>query len=274
MPDLQPALQECTSKVICILEERFSRMKLKGNHIKVYPAASHDYVVNNFESVHFIDSSLFMANSILATLKDAEDYQAFLTSNCSSSHYVFQTKRCGKDACSFCSRHPICLPPSEFEKFKFVPLPFLNLAKDHYKSYSELYGQLTSEADRPSSVVTSDAKAADIENKKLLIASKVCGVIVCVECTKPRCVYAASTLSYQEKTLLKQAKDTNVCTCGSELFPPNTPLHGTIVCQQALTCTHPMEAQYCSSSCTHSLQCFGIVEATKRHWLTINSCRT
>ena len=105
------------------------------------------------------------------------------------------------------------------------------------------------QTDRPSSVVTSDAKAADIENKKLLIASKVRGVIVCVECNKPRCVYAASTLSYQEKTLLKQAKDTNVYTCGSELFTPNTPLHGTVVCRQALTCTHPMEAQYYSSSC-------------------------
>ena len=30
MPDLQPALQESTSEVICLLEERFSRMKLKG----------------------------------------------------------------------------------------------------------------------------------------------------------------------------------------------------------------------------------------------------
>ena len=165
-------------------------------------------------------------------------------------------------------------PPSEFEKFKFVPLPLLNLAKNHYKSYSELYGQPPSEADRPSSVVTSDAKAANIENKKLLIASKVRGVILCVECNKPRCVYAASTLSYQEKTLLKQAKDTNVYTCGSELFPPNTPLNGTIVCQQALTFTHPMEAQYYSSSCTHSHQYFGIVQAMNRHWLTMNSCRT
>ena len=45
MPDLQPASQESTSEVICLLEERFSRMKLKGNHIKVYPAASHDNVV-------------------------------------------------------------------------------------------------------------------------------------------------------------------------------------------------------------------------------------
>ena len=250
MPDLQPALQESTSEVICLLEERFSRMKLKGNHIKVYPAASHDDVVDNFESVHFIDSSLCMANSTQATLKDAEDYQAFLTANCSSSHYLFQIKKCGKDTCSFCSRHPIRLPPSEFEKFKFVPLLLLNLTKDHYKSYSELYGQPPSEADRPSSVVTSDAKAADIENKKLLIASKVRGVIVCVECNKPRCVYAASTLSYQKKTLLKLAKDTNIYTCGSELFPPNTPLHGTIVCRQALTCTHSMEAPYYSSSCT------------------------
>ena len=45
MPDFQPAFQEYTSEVICILEEGFSQMKLKGNHIKVYPAASHDYVV-------------------------------------------------------------------------------------------------------------------------------------------------------------------------------------------------------------------------------------
>ncbi len=99
--------------------------------------------------------------------------------------------------------------------------------------------------------MTSEAKAVDKENKKLLVAAKVRATIVCIECKKPRCVYSAGTLTIEEKKFLKQviANQNQAYSCGCELFPPGSPFHSTIVCRQALSCSDPMEAQYYSTLC-------------------------
>ncbi len=124
----------------------------------------------------------------------------------------------------------------------------MNTSKDHYKKFEELYGQLPSEVDRPSlasSSVTSEAKEAD--KKKLSIAAKVRDIIVCIDCKKPRCVYASATLSSDERKHLKHVLHSGIYTCGCELFPPA--LHDAVICRQALTCKDPMETQYYSSVC-------------------------
>ena len=250
--NLEPAILGSVTPVIDLLNERFSRMKLKGTAVKVRPAATQDEVIDNFEAVHFIDSSLTMGNLNQATLKNATDLQAFMDAHCNSTHYLFQVKKCGKESCSYCCQHPVRLPQSEFERLSFVPLPLLNATKDHYKKFEELYGKVPSEVDRPSltPTATSDAKEADKENRKLLVASKVRNVIVCVECRKPRCVFAAGTLSTVQRDHLKLIIGGKMYTCGSGLFPPQSPLHETVICRQALSCTDPMEAQYYSSVCT------------------------
>ena len=51
------AIQESVYPVIELLNERFSRTMLKGTQVKTCPAAAHDDIVDNFESVHFIDST-------------------------------------------------------------------------------------------------------------------------------------------------------------------------------------------------------------------------
>ena len=107
-----------------------------------------------------LKKSLTMGDLTQETLKNAKDWQAFLKDHCSTSCYLFQIKKCGKDTCSYCCLHPVRLPQSEFDRVNFVPLPLM----------------IWSEVDRPSFAalsVTSEAKEADKENKKLLIAAKV-----------------------------------------------------------------------------------------------------
>jgi hypothetical protein len=251
-PEIEPALLESTSPIISLLGERFARMKLKGKAIKIRPAASQDEVVDNFEAVHFIDSSLIMGKLQQENLKDAAGLKAFMDQHCHSTHYLFQIKKCTKESCSHCSKHPVRLPQDEFEKLKFIPLPLFNSAKDHYKEFAEVYGQCPSEEDRPSlaPTSTSEAKEADKENKKLLVAGKVRTIIVCSDCNKPRCVYAAASLASVERNRLKCLAETHVYTCGSILFPPESPLHHTIVCRQTLSCSSPMETQYYSGAAT------------------------
>ena len=226
---LGEAVQDSSSPVITLLNERFSRMKLKEYPIIPRPAASQDDVTDCFESVHFIDGSLRMGELNRETLRNAKELQAFMAKHCHSTHYLFQIKKCTEESCFHCGAHPICLSEM-FQDIHFVPLPLLDASKNHYKKFEEMYGQLPSEADRPSiTSATSEAKAIDKENKKLLIASKVRAVIVCVECMKPRCVYAAGALTLDEKKCLKPLLCGRMYSCGCELFPPDHPLHSTTV---------------------------------------------
>lgn len=52
-----------------------------------------------------------------------------------------------------------------------------------------------------------------------------------------------------ERTPLKQIISDGAYTCGSVLFPPNSSLHSTVFCRQALSCSDPIETQYYSSVC-------------------------
>ena len=58
-PEHEQAIQKSVTPVIDFLNERFSRMKLKGNPIKACQAAMEDEVVDNFESVHFIEKKSY-----------------------------------------------------------------------------------------------------------------------------------------------------------------------------------------------------------------------
>ena len=116
--------------------------------------------------------------------------------------------------------------------------------------FDELYGQAPSEVDRPS-LSGSETKATDKEHSKLLVAGKVRCVIVCVEWNKPRCVYAATRLYETEKNQLEHTVQSRMYTCGSELFPPESPLHNTVICRQSLICCDTIETQYFSSVCVN-----------------------
>ena len=119
-PSLSEAVQHSASTVINLLNEQFARMKLKGNPIVPHPAASQDDVTDNFESVHFIDSSIQVGHLNQATLKNAKDLQVFMKAHCSSTHYLFQVKKCGEDSCSHCGAHLIRLPESELKDIQFL----------------------------------------------------------------------------------------------------------------------------------------------------------
>ena len=136
--------------MINLLNERFSRMKLKENPIVLRPAASQDDVTDNYESVHFIDSSLQVGHLNQATLKNAKDLQVFMKAPCNCTHYLCHVKKCGEDSCFHCGIHLIRLPESEFKDIQSIPLPVLDVSRNHYKKFEDMYGQLPSEVDRQS----------------------------------------------------------------------------------------------------------------------------
>lgn len=136
-----------------------------------------------------------------------------------------------------------------FEKLSFLPLPLLFPSKEHYCPFSELYGSIPSEKDRPSLEQIGDADAieADSRHKPLFNSSKVRSVIHCQECFKPRCVFASQKLQWNEKLLVKEVADEKLYTCGSSLFEPNSPLVDSVVVRRNIGCTTPIESQYFSA---------------------------
>ena len=146
-------------------------------------------------------------------------------------------------SCSASSRY--------FYRLQFVPPPLLNSSKDHYKKFSDLYGEIPSDKDRPSRtpVPLEEEKQVDKGRKSLLLRGKVRGCIACSECNKPR--YSHSKLTPSEVSEISQIKNSKLYTCGSVLFPPGSSHESTIVVREALVCVINIETQYYSSILVH-----------------------
>ena len=70
---------------------------------------------------------------------------------------------------------------------------------------------------------------ADTRHKPLFNSQKVCAVIHCQECLKPRCVFSSQKLQWSEKVLLRELTDEKLYTCGSALFTADSPVVHSIV---------------------------------------------
>ena len=267
VPELHYALQDSMASPMITLGQRFQAMQVKDVPIKLGIPASDSELANQFQHVAFIDPSLTSTDLKATTLKKADAYQGFFKAHCHSSQYMFQVKKCKDPNCYYCMRHPIRLPHEVFESLHFLPLPLLDSSKQHYKKFKELYGSDPSDVDRPSRVPTpsDEAKGVDKAMKGLLVCGKVRGVIICIECSKPRCIYSHSKLTHEQIQVISKLKDADLYTCGASLFPPDSLYHSTIIVREALVCTSNMETQYYSSVLVHfEPVCFycGICEET------------
>ena len=131
-----------------------------------------------------------------------------------------------------------------------LPAPFDT--KEHYCPFTQLYGSLPNEKDRPPLQPSGDPDAieADNKHKPLFTSSKVHAILHCQECFKPRCVFAARKLGLSEKVLLDTVDQAKTYTCGSALFLPNSAVVDTIVIRQNIGCVQPIETQYIYYSAT------------------------
>ena len=249
IPDLGDALRDSMSVPMKTVGERFQRMEIKEKPIKLGVPASDSQMTEQFKHVLEIDPSLSEEHLTKKDLDKATSLKNFMKAHCHVSAYMFQVKKCSEPSCTYCIKHPIQLEPDRFSQLNFVPLPLLDSSGDHYQSFSDLYGKPLSNKDRPSRVATptDEQVALDRERKSLLVAGKVRMTISCDECKKPRCIYAQSVLTGDQRKMLEDIKDSRVYTCGSDLFPNNTHCDQAIVVRQALVCNTPMESQYYSA---------------------------
>jgi len=252
-PDLHGALQDSMSASLITLGQRFQNMKVKENPIRLGVPATQMDMDEQFQHALYIDTSLKPDSLTAKDLKSAPSLERFMENHCHASKYVFQVKKCTDVSCFYCQEHPIRLPEDVFHSLSFLPLPLLDNSKEHYKDFSIVYGQVPSDIDRPSRIPepSEEAKELDKGRKSILVCGKVRAIVTCDECKKPRCIYSLSKLSPRELQEIELVKETNLYTCGSSLFPPDSPYHNRIVVRVSLVCSNNMEAQYYSSVLVH-----------------------
>jgi hypothetical protein len=77
-----------------------------------------------------------------------------------------------------------------------------------------------------------------------LLLAKVHAVISCFECGKRRVVYSPKKLTNVELRTLIRLEESFLHSCGSTLFPVESPHHDQIVVKEALNYESPMETSY------------------------------
>ena len=195
--DFQAAYLNSMQPVIDLLNNRFSRMKLKESRISTYTGASESDIQAMFEEILQIDHSLEADKLVKKELKKCEDWKLFVANHCKSTHYSFQVKKCTSQECSYCQSNPPQTP--SFADIHFLPDPEPIPDKLHYVKFEQMYGKETAECYRPSLQPESVEKETDKEHKALLTSPRVRDVLYCYECSKPRCIYSASKFTVAEE---------------------------------------------------------------------------
>ena len=244
-PDFKTAYLSSMQPVIDLVSGRFARMKLKGPSFNTYAGASESDINRMFEQILQIDRSIERDKLVKKELQKASDWKSFVDKHCKYSHYSFQVKKCSMEDCLYCQCHPPQTP--DFDQLHFLPEPEPTSDKQHYLPFDQMYGKTTTDSHRPSCQSEQVEKEIDKQHRALLIAARVRDVLVCCECSKPRCVFAATRLSYSENIEVQRIKDEGVYSCGMSVFPDAHPLRHSVVVKEALKCSSLVEAAYYSS---------------------------
>ena len=121
---------------------QFLQVSGKDHPIRLGVPASEQSILDKFQHSKI--------SSLPKIWKKATYLKLFMKTRCHETHCMFQVKKCADSACYYCGKHPARLPRDIFTGLQFVPLPLLNSSKDHYKKFSDRYGEIPSDKDRPS----------------------------------------------------------------------------------------------------------------------------
>lgn len=176
---LQQEVGDSLSPCISLLHDLFTRAQWKVDKLDAFFAASDDEIKEFWKAMLDIDASLESCSYTKKTIKSKD--AIFIGHCCQQRHYSFTIKKCFMDSCTICS--PPTLPP----EVHYLPDPVLSDSEEgHYKSFDEVYGEQTTEKDRPSA-----KKAEEVGSRRFTVKSvKNANLMLqCEECELWRLVY-------------------------------------------------------------------------------------
>ncbi|KAK6182622.1 hypothetical protein SNE40_010264 [Patella caerulea] len=158
-PGMQEKILQSTKPCVDLLNEVFQRLEYTERPVKTYDAVSKADIECLWEKALLIDPNQLQ----MTHMKKYKDLQTFIEVHCRERNYTFSIKKCVENPCGFCLAHPPTLPESVFSSVYWLPDPVPG-SEGHYKSFSDLYGTVTSEEHRPSLNTTKAKK--DIRKRK------------------------------------------------------------------------------------------------------------
>ena len=239
--DLQEQVTDSLSPCITLLHDLFSRAVWKDRKLEPFYAVSDSEIKEFWKVMLDIDASLESCSYTKKTIKSKDDILKFISHCCQQRHYSFVIKKCFSDSCDICS--PPRLPADVYQNLQYLPDPVLSDTEEgHYKSFDEVYGEQTTEKDRPSiKKIETRSHCYTLKNVK-----NADMMLQCEECELWRLVYSETKLTKQQKSSLQEKLADYVFTCGSPI--EDIELEGiTSVYTRPLNCYDPVEKQYYSA---------------------------
>ncbi|KAL8607708.1 hypothetical protein ACOMHN_039382 [Nucella lapillus] len=264
-PELQEKWRDSIEPVQSTIQNRFLRLKLKGEPMTAVDPVT-DGELDNLKR-HLRE--LFPTHDLQKLQKQhTEKNQAYVDwklKHCSETHYALQVRRCSDDSC--------CLPAESSEdELSWLPAPVLDPTGEHFLPYDQLKGTVPTEKDRPSLKKCSSKKTATTDHPLFVSADTDDAVeppvpstssntehtqnvsqsaqnaratAVCIECRKPRVVFCNRKLSQRQEILLATTLSETDYSCGSHLFPPAAELLvNNLAIKTQITCANPIELSY------------------------------
>ena len=255
-PELKEALKDSLEPVIVLLCSLFQRLKLKGEPFSVFTSATSSEMDTLASFLAQIDLGIDPASCTKSDLAKLPGLKQFLDQCCQRRHYSFTILKCGSSDCRICK--PPRLSKEVFDTLHHLPDPICN--GNVYKPFSEVYGTVTTEKDRPSFNSSAEKRAHGLPfNPSGQFARNAGRTLVCTECGKPRVTYASRKLQWKDHRDLELAVGDIMYTCGmdlhdcipAELSPEADQTH--ILCRvfvrQNLSCSTRIETPYFSAEC-------------------------
>lgn len=270
-PELKEPWQMSVQPVQQLIEKRFERLKLKDNPIVTVPPVTDEEIDFLQRHIRELFSGMDLHKLQKEHTKKIDPYQLWLENHCRQRHYNFQIKKCEDPAC--CS--PTSLPR---EKLDQLPDPVLDATGEHYKKYSEVKDQTTTEEDRPSYCKPSGLVKTKTQKKtmkmgnlrsatavepetlyegpsptapststtaSLYTAQNARYTVECCECRKPRVIYSKNKQT--ERQIMKLAvsiSEADYC-CGDHI---DTGSKDIAHVRLGISCRDVVELSYYSSS--------------------------
>ncbi|KAI8511918.1 hypothetical protein Bbelb_110180 [Branchiostoma belcheri] len=107
--------------------------------------------------------NLALQNVSIAREKMADQFEARVKGK---SDLKSLRQKCTESDCFVCNLCPPRLPADVFETIAFLPDPTLDISREHYKEFAEVYGCCTSEEDRPSLKAPNEKNETDKKRRR------------------------------------------------------------------------------------------------------------
>jgi hypothetical protein len=162
-----------------------------------------------------------------------------------TSSYVFQVKKCLLDDCPF--HLPVCTDKDVFADIKWLPTPIRDTSHDmQYLSFADSYSGEDPNDDACPSRSVDESSRVDLPKPNGFKCCKQTAraILFCLDCERPRLLFARTILSLDQNELLQSALESLQYTCGSPLFVEGHPLENVIMQHWTTCCALNIDRKY------------------------------